>query len=144
MRCISELIALLIVLVIVVGATVAGAMIISSIMQKQAPNSVDLSVGGGSASLEGSALVVKVIVMPVGDDVRITNVEVYKGSTLVTYTLSKMYSPTKLLSGSSYEIIVTLFGVSSVSQGDNLVVVIYWSGLSSGTSGASKGTVKVT
>jgi hypothetical protein len=137
--------ALLIVVVLVVGAAIAVGMIVSSMLQKQKPGSTDLVIEDGSATLLGSALSVKLSLVPVGTEpISISKIEVYKGTSTVSYTSSTVYTANTLYPGSQYEVNVILFGVSGVSSGDTLMVVVYWQGIGSqGVSGASKYQVEV-
>jgi len=148
MKAISELIALLIVIAIVIGAAVAASMIVSGLMQKQGTRTADLVLSGGRAYLDGTTLVVKVTATVVGSDpIRINSVEIYKGTQKITAASSSLYYPLYTLNpGSSYDIIVYLYGFSgaSVNRGDTIIMVVYWEDVATGARSASRGTVVVT
>jgi len=147
LKSISELIALLIVVAIIIGATVTASLIVSGLMQKQNAVAADLVFSGGGAYLDGTTLVVKATATVVGSSrIVINSVEVYKGTTKISAgSVSAYYPPYPLAPGSSYEIIIYFYGIggTSVAKGDRLTVVIYWTDTTTGTRSASRGTVIV-
>lgn len=143
MRAVSEFIAVLIIVALTVGAVVALAFIVTSVLQRHSVSGGDLVVSGGEGYLSGSTLILRLGLVNVGTHpISINGVEVYKGSSKITAQMTttgcSMVRPE-----TSCDLVVRLYGVSNVIRGDTITVLVLWSDTTTNTSGVTRTTITV-
>ena len=143
MRAVSEFMALLIAVGVVVATSIVVATIVSGFMSRQVPSAAVLSVSITYAKLRDGNLYIKGVLVPVGKEpLAISRIEVYKGSSTVSFTSAERLAPSTLYPGRTYEFEVVLRAVATASYNDRIVVVVHWA-TATGQTGASSASATV-
>lgn len=138
---ISEILAVLITIAVVIGAFIGVASFLSSYMRRANPNTCHVFFSLTDASLTGNTLFLHgVLTSACAENLRIYSVTIYKDN-IVQYTSSRAYLP-PVLKQDTYELSIYLYGVTNVSPGDTLTVVLKWVS-DSGVSGTAVGVQTV-